>query len=70
MRLLLLSMSVLLFACGGASNDEADGDTIGAEIADDYNEAMDKAKDVEEQLQQAKDDVDEALEEVEDAIDD
>lgn len=70
MRWLLLFMSVLLFACGGESSDDAsDGDTIGAEIADDYNDAMDKAKDLEDQIQQSKDDIDAALEEAEDEID-
>ena len=71
MRWLLLFMSVLLFACGGeSSDDESDGDTIGAEIADDYNDAMDKAKDLEDQIQQSKDDIDAALEDAEDEIDD
>ena len=71
MRWLLLFMSVLLFACGGeTSDDESDGETIGAEIADDYNNAMDKAKDLEDQIQQSKDDIDAALEDAEDEIDD
>ncbi|MDX1508747.1 MAG: hypothetical protein R3358_10745 [Woeseiaceae bacterium] len=71
MRWVLLFMSVLLFACGGESSDDAsDNETIGAEIADDYNDAMDRAKDLEDQIQQSKDDIDAALEDAEAEIDD
>lgn len=78
MRILVMLASGLLVAGCGGSSDE---DTVGKEIADDYKETMDKAREVEQELaehmddmdkaiEEAMDDVDEALEEVEDAIED
>lgn len=78
MRILIILAIGLVFAGCGSSSDE---DTVGKEIADDYNEAMDKARDVEEQLkehaediekavEEAMDEVDEALDEAEDSLDD
>ncbi len=40
-------------------------ETIGKEIADDYNAAMDKARDVENQVMEQKQKIDEALREAE-----
>jgi hypothetical protein len=57
-RSLILAM-LLLAAC----SDKPAGDTVGKEIADDYQQSLDKARAVEEQAQDAKDRVDAALEE-------
>jgi len=65
MRTLLMAGLLALAACSG---DNAD--TVGKEIADDYQEALDKAADVEQQAQEAKDRVDAALDEAEDAVKD
>lgn len=65
MRLLLLTGLLALTACSGEEKD-----TVGKEIADDYQEALDQAADVERQAQEAKDRVDAALNEAEDAVKD
>jgi hypothetical protein len=69
-----LAFSALLAACGGSSDDEnADdesGETIGAEIASDYNTAMDKARNVEDQLLENKENIDEAVEEADGTVKD
>ncbi|GEM_PF-2428323 len=65
MRLLLLTGLLALAACSGE-----DQDTAGKEIADDYQQALDRAADVERQAQEAKDRVDAALDEAEDAVKD
>ncbi len=74
MRVLIMAISLFLVACGGASDDEstdnAPGDTVGAEIAAGFIDSMDKAKDVEDQIQQSKDDIDAALEEAEGGVKD
>ena len=74
MRVLIMAISMFLVACGGASDDEstdtAPGDTVGAEIAAGFIDSMDKAKDVEDQIQQSKDDIDAALEEAEGGVKD
>lgn len=73
----MIAAAILLVACGGSSDE----DTVGKEIADEYNEAMDKARKVEEDLQEhaeniekavedAMDEVEDALEEAEDEIED
>lgn len=67
--LLVLAMSLLVFACSSGDSDSGE-ETIGKEIADDYNEAMDKAQDVEKQLQEQKEKMDAALREAEDAAQD
>ena len=51
----MLSMGLMLVGCGGdtsddESTDSAPGDTVGAEIAEDFNKSMDKARDIEEKL--------------------
>lgn len=74
MRVLIMAISLFLVACGGASDDEstdsAPGDTVGAEIAAGFNESMDKARDIEDQIQKSKDEIDAALEEAEGGVKD
>lgn len=62
MRTCLILSVMLLAACGGAADD----DTVGKEIADDYNDALDKAAAVEGQLDAAKSRVDDTVEEADD----
>lgn len=66
--LVILAVGLLVAGCGGSSEE----DTVGKEIADDYNEAMDKAREVEQDLQEHAEEiqrqVEETVEEVEDAI--
>jgi peptidoglycan hydrolase CwlO-like protein len=66
MRILVVLAIGVLFAACGSSSDE---DTVGKEIADDYNEAMDKARAVEEELQEHVDEIDKAVEEAMDEVD-
>ncbi len=62
-----LAIALMLVACGSDKSDEAVAaePTIGKEIADDYNRAMDKARAVEEQAMQQKQKIDEALKQAE-----
>ena len=66
MRYFLLAACLAFVACGGSSEDESSdkdsNDTIGAEIAEDYNKAMDKARDVERKLQEQQKNLDDAVE--------
>jgi outer membrane PBP1 activator LpoA protein len=66
--LLVVLTSMILFACTADEPDERT-ETIGKEIADNYNETLDKAKDVERQLQEQKEAIDKALREAEQAGD-
>jgi ABC-type glycerol-3-phosphate transport system substrate-binding protein len=71
----MLSMGLMLAGCGGdtaddESTDSAPGDTVGAEIAEDFNKSMDKARDIEEKLQDSKDAIDAAVEEADGAVKD
>ena len=63
----MLAIALMLVACGSDKSDEmAEAEpTVGKEIADDYNRAMDKARAVEEQAMQQKQKIDEALEQAE-----
>ncbi len=63
----MLAIALMLVACGSDNSDEAveAEPTVGKEIADDYNRAMDKARAVEEQAMQQKQKIDEALEQAE-----
>lgn len=74
MRVLIMAISLFLVACGGAADDEstdnAPGDTVGAEIAEGFIDSMDKARDVENQLQKSKDEIDAALEDTEGGVKD
>ena len=63
----MLAIALMLVACGSDESDEVveAEPTVGKEIADDYNRAMDKARAVEEQAMQQKQKIDEALEQAE-----
>ena len=62
----MMAIAVLVAACGAGESDEVsardDGETIGTEIASDYNRQMNKARDVELQLQDHKRDLDATIE--------
>jgi len=64
--LTILAMGLFIAGCGGSSNDE----TVRQEIADDLNEAMAKARAVEDQIMQHKDEIDAAVEDAEEATED
>ena len=66
MKRILWALLVLVSGCGGGTDDR----TAGEEIADDYNEALDKAAAVEDQLEDAKSAIDAAIEDGEDSDDD
>jgi hypothetical protein len=59
MKTCVLLIGLLLAACSA----KPEGDTVGKEIADDYQQAMDDARAVEDEAQAAKDRIDAALEE-------
>jgi precorrin-2 methylase len=65
MKIFVILAIGLLFAGCGSSSDE---DTVGKEIADDYNEAMDKARAVEEEMQEHKDEIDKAVDDAMDEV--
>lgn len=62
----LISMIWFTAACTGGDTDEVkaggEDQTVGAEIASDYNRQMNRARDVEIQLEAHKRDLDEAIE--------
>jgi hypothetical protein len=62
--LIVFAMSLLMFGCSSGDSDVRE-ETIGKEIADDYNAAMDKAQNVENQVMEQKQKIDEALREAE-----
>ena len=71
MRYLLLAFSLAFVACGSSSDDSSDkstNDTVGAEIAEDFNKTMDKAEDVEQKLLDSKSNIDAALKNAEGAV--
>lgn len=61
MRLWIALMALLVVAACGS--DDAGDESIGKEIADDYQQAMDEAAAVEEQLQEQKERMDQTIEE-------
>ncbi len=63
--LIILTVGLVIAGCGSSSDE----DTVGKEIADDYNEAMDKARAVEDEVMKHKDEVDKAIEEAMDEVD-
>jgi hypothetical protein len=62
--LVVFAMSLFMFGCSSGDSDVRE-ETIGKEIADDYNAAMDKAQNVENQVMEQKQKIDEALREAE-----
>lgn len=62
----LVAAALTIAACGGSSDKE----TVGKEIADDYNEAMDKAREVEDKLMEHKADIDDAMNKAMDGAED
>ena len=62
-----LALALMLVACGSDNSDQAveAEPTVGKEIADDYNRAMDQARAVEEQAMEQKRKIDEALNQAE-----
>ena len=68
-KLILLATSLVLFGCGSGERDEraVREETVGKQIADDYNRSMQKARDVEIQLEDSKQRMEEALREAEGA---
>jgi RNA 3'-terminal phosphate cyclase len=61
MKLWIALMTLLVVtACG---SDDSKEETVGKEIADDYQQAMDEAAAVEQQLQEQKERMDEAIDE-------
>ena len=67
--LTMLALALTLVACGSDETEEREP-TVGTEIAEDYNEALDKAREVENQVMEQKEKIDAALKEAENAIDD
>ncbi len=65
--LTMLVIALTLVACGSDDSVEVEeaAPTIGKEIADDYNRAMDQARAVEEQAMEQKRKIDEALKQAE-----
>ena len=62
--LIILAFGLVFAGCGGSADEE----TVGKEIADDYNEAMEKARQVEEELKEHAEDLDKAIEEAMDDV--
>lgn len=61
MKLFILLATSLLFAGCDAGEPEVRDDTVGKEIADDYNQALDKARNVEVQLQDRVDSMEQSM---------
>ncbi|MGI9205979.1 MAG: hypothetical protein ACR2Q3_18325 [Woeseiaceae bacterium] len=67
MKILLTFLAILaLFGCTSENTEEV-SETVGKQIADDYNAAMDKARNVENELLEQKRNIDDALQDAENA---
>ncbi len=64
--LVILAFGLVFAGCGGSADEE----TVGKDIADNYNEAMEKARQVEEELKEHAKDLEHAIEEAMDDIED
>jgi outer membrane biogenesis lipoprotein LolB len=60
--ILLILASTLLLGCGASSSDDPREETVGAEIASGYNQQMQRAQDVQLELEAGKRDLDAAIE--------
>lgn len=58
----LIMLALLITACSASDSDEVLQETVGAETASGYNQQMQRARDVEIQLDQQKRDLDAAIE--------
>ncbi len=58
----LILICLAISACSSNESDAAREETVGTEIADGYNQQMQRARDVEIQLDQQKRDLDAAIE--------
>ena len=65
MKYLVLLSALLILGCGSGSSTEEESETVGKEIAEDFNEMQDRADAVGDMLEQQKDDLDAAIEESE-----
>jgi len=59
---LLIPACIVIAACSAGDSDERREPTVGAEVASDYNRQMNRAREVELQLDQQKRDLDAAIE--------
>ena len=59
---LLIPACIVIAACSAGDSDERHEPTVGAEVARDYNRQMNRAREVELQLDQQKRDLDAAIE--------
>lgn len=57
----LIFISLAIAACSTSDSDEVRQETVGAEVASGYNQQMQRARDVEVQLDQQKRDLDTAI---------
>lgn len=66
MRAAIVAMCLCLAACGGGESNDAEDSaaakSAGDEIQQQYNEAMDKAAEVEDLMQEQKEEIDAAVE--------
>ena len=63
MKMMFLTLtSVALFGCGDTGTTDRRDDTVGAEIATGYNQQMQRAQDVQLELETGRRDLDDAIE--------
>ena len=60
--MLLVLMPAILFGCGDAGPDDTREASVGAEIASGYNQQMQRAQDVQLELDTGRRDLDDAIE--------
>ena len=60
--ILLILASALLFGCGGPDADDRREESVGAEVAAGYNQQMQRAQNVQLELETGKRDLDDAIE--------
>jgi outer membrane biogenesis lipoprotein LolB len=60
--MLLALTSAMLLGCSDTGADDPREDTVGADIASGYNQQMQKAQDVQLELESGKRDLDDAIE--------